>query len=81
MKMKIPMGTWPKDPKMKELGLYQMEQMCACVEPFTLALLTRILGWSNDECQVLMAGVRRDFRNKANHLYANFHFVYGRKAL
>jgi len=75
----IPLGSWPKDPQLKELGKYQLEQICASVEPFVLALLTRFLGWSNDECQVLMAGTRRDLRNKQNHLYYNIHFVYGRK--
>jgi SAM-dependent methyltransferase len=76
---KVPIGTWPLDKRLKELGLYQLEQMCDCVEPFTLALLTRVLGWGYDETQVLMANVRRDFRNKRNHLYISFHFVYGRK--
>jgi len=75
----IPIGTWPKDPQLKELGMYQLEQMCASVEPFVLALLTRFLGWSTVECQVLIAGAKRDMRNKQNHLYINFHFVYGRK--
>lgn len=79
IRLQVPIGTWPRDPKLKELGKYQLEQMCDCVEPFTLALLTRILKWRNEECQVLMAGVTRDFRSRRNHLYVNFHFAYGRK--
>ena len=59
--------------------MYQLEQMVACVEPFTLALLTRILDWSNENTQVLMANMRNEFRNRKNLLYINFHFVYGRK--
>jgi hypothetical protein len=77
--MQVPIGTWPLDKKLKVLGLYQLEQMCDCVEPFTLALLTRVLHWGYDETQVLMANVRKDFRSKKNHLYIAFHFVYGRK--
>jgi hypothetical protein len=61
--------------------MYQMEQMCDCVESFTLALLTRVLKWSIEETQILMAGVRNDFRNRKNHLYVAFHFVCGRKPL
>jgi hypothetical protein len=75
----VPIGTWPLDRRLKELGLYQLEQMCDCVEPFTLALLTRVLKWSNEETQILMANVRSAFRNKKNHLYVVFHFVHGRK--
>jgi hypothetical protein len=54
--------------------------MCATVEPITLALLTRFLDWSNEECQVLMAGVRREFRDRRNHFYTHVHFIYGTKA-
>ncbi len=79
--IKVPIGVWPKDRKMKELGRYQLEQMCLAVESFALALFTRVLGWSHEECQVLIAGARSDFKNRDNHLYANFHFVYGRKPL
>jgi hypothetical protein len=53
--------------------------MCLCLESFTLALLTRVLGWTVDECQILLAGVRSEFRNPKNHLLTVFHFVYGRK--
>ena len=73
------MGTWPRDRKLKELGRYQLEQMCAAVESFGLALLTRVCGWGQDETQVLIAGVRRELRNPKNHLYTTFHFVYGQK--
>lgn len=53
--------------------------MLDAVEPFTLALFTRTLGWSREKTEVLMAGVRADFTNSKNHLYSYFHFVYGRK--
>ena len=59
--------------------MYQLEHMVASVEPFTLALLTRVLGWSKDQTQTLMAGAKDDFRNRKNHLYTASHFVYGRK--
>lgn len=76
----MPIGPWAKDQKLKVLGMYQLEQMVDAVEPFTLALLTRVMGWSNEDTQILMAGTRKDFRDwKKTHLYAVFHFVYGRK--
>jgi len=76
----VPIGPWAKDRKLKNLGLFQLEQMVDCVEPFTLALLTRVLNWSNEDTQNLMDGVRKDFKNwRKTHLYITFHFVYGRK--
>jgi hypothetical protein len=77
--IQTPIGTWSLDPKLKEIGLYQLEQICDAVESFSLAVLTRVLGWNYAECEVLIANVRRDFRNKKNHLYSVRHFVYGRK--
>ncbi len=61
--------------------MYQREHLVDCVEPFTLAIFKRILKWSDEEIQVMMAKVKGDFRNKKNRLYTNFHFVYGRKPL
>jgi SAM-dependent methyltransferase len=78
---KVPSGRWPQDPKLKEVGMYQLEQIVACVEPFTLAFFTRVLQWSPEETEVLMAKVKSEMRNKQNHLHAKFHFVYGRRPL
>jgi hypothetical protein len=63
----VPLGQWPRDKKMKELGMFQREHMILCVEAFTLALCTRVLGWSMEETQVLVAGVKDDFRNPKKH--------------
>ncbi|EER37581.1 methyltransferase [Histoplasma capsulatum var. duboisii H88] len=76
---KVPMGTWPKDPKLKEMGAFQMEHMCNCIESFSLALFTRILGWKMDETQLLCNAVRKEFRDPKNHLLTTFHFVYGQR--
>ncbi|EKG20592.1 Methyltransferase type 11 [Macrophomina phaseolina MS6] len=76
---KVPIGTWPKDLKLKELGRFQREQMVLCVEPFTLALLTRVLCWSNVETQALMNGVQKELRDSSLHNYSRFHFVYGKR--
>ena len=75
----MPVGTWPKDPKLKEIGLFEREHMLAAVEPFTLALLTRVLGWSVESTQVFMMNVRKEFQDRQNHVYSYFHFVSGRK--
>jgi len=53
--------------------------MLDAVEPFTLAIFTRALGWSNERAQVLMAGVRNELKDKRNHLYVLVHFIYGKK--
>ena len=77
--MKIPIGPWAKDRKLKEIGTFHREYSLASVEPYTLALFTRVQGWSKDRTQVLIAGVKDELRNPSNHFYTTSHFVYGRK--
>lgn len=76
---KLPIGTWPKDQKLKELGGYQLVQMLDGIESYTMALLMRVQGWSLEEVQILLAKARAELRNKENHLYTLVHYVYGRK--
>lgn len=57
--LKVPMGSWAKGKKNKEMGIYNRENTLECVSAFTLSLFTRVLGWSVEECQVLMAKVRK----------------------
>jgi hypothetical protein len=52
--------------------------MIICIEAYTLAFFTRVLNWSYDECQILVAAVRNEFRNE-NRLISYFHFTYGQK--
>ncbi|EME48302.1 hypothetical protein DOTSEDRAFT_42524 [Dothistroma septosporum NZE10] len=79
--VEVPIGPWAKGAKLKEIGRYQREHMNACIEAFTLAPLTRILGWRAEEAQVLMAGVRAEFNNPKIHLLTVFHYVYGRRPM
>lgn len=51
------------------------------IESYTIALLTRVLGWSAEGVQVLLVHARNELRSRKNHLYTHVHFVYGRKPL
>lgn len=64
-----PSNQWPKDPKFKELGAWTLLNIDTGVEGMTMALFTRGLGWSSEEVQVFLAGVRKDMRNKNMHTY------------
>lgn len=44
---KWPMNAWPKDPKLKELGLWNQLRIYDGVEGYTLRLLTRVGGVSS----------------------------------
>jgi hypothetical protein len=78
-RLQVPIGPWPKDQRMKEIGRYQREHMAMGIEPYTLGFIGKVLGWSEAECRILIAKVTNDVRNKAFHLYIRFFFVHGKK--
>lgn len=66
---KWPINPWPKQAKEKKLGLWEQRNFLDGLAGFTLATHTRILEWSMEEIQVLMAGVRREISDKSIHAY------------
>jgi hypothetical protein len=70
-KFKWPSNTWPKDPKYKTLGMWQLANAENGLEAWTLALYTRALGWSKEQVLTLCANVRKDIRNPKIHAYWN----------
>ena len=76
---KIPIGPWAKDRKLKEIGQYHRAEMLDAVEPYTMQLYTRVLGFSHEQTTIVIEGVKAEFRDRKNHLYVAYHFIYGRK--
>lgn len=64
-----PTNTWPKVKHLKELGRWNEVNLSEGMEGFSLALMTRALGWSKDEVEVLCAKVRNDLRDRSIHAY------------
>ncbi|KAE8353143.1 S-adenosyl-L-methionine-dependent methyltransferase [Aspergillus coremiiformis] len=77
--LKLPIGTWPKDPRMKEIGKFQFVGELQAIEAYTPALFTRVLGWSVEEMQLMIDKVKQEISNRSLHLYLPCHVVYGRK--
>ncbi|KAK5202948.1 hypothetical protein LTS03_009624 [Exophiala xenobiotica] len=51
-----PIGTWPKNKRLKQIGLFFEHQFLeGAVDGYSLALFTRLGGWSEAETQVLLA--------------------------
>ncbi|KAL6362175.1 hypothetical protein LRP88_04252 [Fusarium phalaenopsidis] len=76
---KVPMGPWPKDPKLKEIGKFQAVQEAQVIDSYTPGLFGRVLGWSEEEIQVFIAKVKRDLKDPTIHLYQQLYFIWGRK--
>ena len=55
MPFQLPVGTWAKGEKQKEIGRFNQEVVLQGVDAFTIPLFTRILRWKIEECEILMA--------------------------
>ncbi|KAJ5864248.1 uncharacterized protein N7529_006164 [Penicillium soppii] len=77
--IQVPSNTWPDNSLQKEIGKYNLCSLLLAVESYSLALFTRVMGWSNEATQVFLAGVRADLKNPNVRTYCNLHVVYGRK--
>lgn len=76
---KWPINTWPRDPKYKEIGAWTLENILQGIQGFSLALFTRILGWSPEQVELFLVDVRRDFKDKNIHSYFHVVVVHGRR--
>jgi hypothetical protein len=76
---KVPIGPWPRDPKLKKAGLYNRAIMCDALQAVALAPLTRGLKWTTAEVEVFLVDVRKSLLDSSIHTYLTFHSVYGQK--
>ncbi|KAL2870374.1 class I SAM-dependent methyltransferase [Aspergillus lucknowensis] len=76
---KVPFSPWPRDPKLKELGRYHQANMLEALEAYSLALMTRFLGWTVEDVQVLLVGVRKEVTDRTLHIYSRLYVVYGQR--
>ncbi|GME44409.1 putative tam domain methyltransferase protein [Neofusicoccum parvum] len=66
---KLPFNEWPKNPELKQVGRYQLVQYLDALEPYALGLLVEVLGWSREEVEVFLVGLRRDLKDRRIHGY------------
>jgi hypothetical protein len=74
-RFKWPSNSWPRDPKYKEIGMWQLANTDNGLEGWTLALFTRGLGWTQEKALALCAKVRNDIRNPKIHAYWNVYVL------
>lgn len=68
-KLKMPLGPWPKDPELKQIGMMNLVQMLDGAEAFSLKTL-EAMGWSRSEIEVFLAKVRKEMKAGKFHAYA-----------
>lgn len=74
-----PIGGWAKNRRYKEIGRIGKVSIMETIEPYSLALFTRVLGLSYQGAQEHMENARAELMSHSHHLYVRFHFVYGQR--
>ncbi|KAI1810135.1 S-adenosyl-L-methionine-dependent methyltransferase [Poronia punctata] len=77
--MKTTLGSWPADPKYKEIGQYARLALEQDVEGFTVYVLSTAFNWTREEIAVYAAHFRRELRSPNYHPYYAQRVVIGRK--
>ncbi|KAK3936812.1 S-adenosyl-L-methionine-dependent methyltransferase [Diplogelasinospora grovesii] len=78
-RFKLPIGAWPKDARLKEIGTLMKMNFVDGVEAFTAALFRDVLGWAEEEIILLNAGVRAAAKRNDVHPMFDFLVITGQK--
>jgi len=77
----IPVGVWPKNRQMKEIGALDYHQFLEGLEGISMHVFTNTAGWKPEEVQVFLIDVRKNLSNRRLQVQHNFHVAYAQKPL
>ena len=75
----LPGNPWPKGKEAKTLGLWQMTNFLDGMQAITMTVLTKGLGMTPAEVELLLMDVRKDVQDTNVHFYIPVYVMYGRK--
>ncbi|KAI5865635.1 S-adenosyl-L-methionine-dependent methyltransferase [Durotheca rogersii] len=76
---KLPVGGWPRDPKLAEVGEFVLLTMINDLEGYTLLPWNIIHGENTPGYREILYRLRRELRSKSMHGYMKVRYMYGRK--
>jgi hypothetical protein len=76
-----PIGPWPKDEYLKDMGRWGERNWCDGIEGWVMALYTRLLGWTYDEVKAFVSDFQGVIKDRKNHFYQEVRCVYARRPL
>lgn len=66
---KVPVGGWPKNRRMKEAGVFEMETLREGLPAIGMGFFTRVLQWKPEEVEVFFAKVRKELDDRKIHVW------------
>ncbi|RPA91878.1 S-adenosyl-L-methionine-dependent methyltransferase [Choiromyces venosus 120613-1] len=77
----LPVGRWPKDKRLSEIGMYTQLVHLEGVSSYGSALFTRVLGWAPSDAARFFEQVCEEFQDNRNLFYTLRYNLVGRKPL
>jgi hypothetical protein len=74
-----PLGRWPRDKNMKEMGQWAQQNFLNGLSGFSLAYFTRGFGWQKPQVEELVEKVREQALSRKSHAYLPITFFWARK--
>jgi hypothetical protein len=75
----VPIGVWPKNKVLKMVGLYWRTILMMGVHPIAIGPMTRGLGWSAEQVEVWLVGVRKAYMDNWVHSHMPLNIICGQK--
>jgi len=69
--IRVPLNPWPADPHQRDIGRWYNLGLTQGLEAMSLAPLTRMLQWSKEDVDKLIAEVKREVCSRKYHAYCN----------
>jgi hypothetical protein len=77
--MVVPVGPWPKDRRLKDIGRYFLSQMLeGGMENYSMGLFTKA-GWEPTELHAMLGRVRAKIIDPKVHSFTRAWFITGRR--
>ena len=74
-----PIGSWPKDPYLKDLGRWGERNWVDGIEGWVMALYTRLLGWTYEEVKAFVRDFQRVIKDRKGRYWQEVRVVYARR--
>ncbi|KAB2568836.1 putative methyltransferase tdiE [Lasiodiplodia theobromae] len=69
VRYKVPLGMWPSNPALKEIGKWDLLYCYQGCEGWALFLLTNVMGWEAEDVKKLVARYKEALRDPKVHAY------------
>ncbi|KAL2419894.1 Methyltransferase [Exophiala dermatitidis] len=78
-RLKLPLGPWPTDPKLKDVGRFYERFYKTGLQGWLLQICTRSMGWTVDQVNDACIKAFQEINSRQQHFYFPLVIVIGRK--